>query len=51
VSCNERSFGLFTAILYILWTFGIFCGHLVIFFPFWYVEPRKIWQPCTRPEI
>jgi hypothetical protein len=37
----------------ILWTFGIFCGHLVhfvvillYFFLFWYVAPRKIWQPC-----
>jgi hypothetical protein len=43
---------------YILWPFGIFYGHLVyfvaiwcilllfgIFFPFWYVVPRKIWQP------
>jgi hypothetical protein len=23
----------------ILWPFGIFCGHLVYFFPFWYVIP------------
>jgi hypothetical protein len=44
------------------WTFGIFYGHLVcftvilvyfiillVFFrPFWYVVPRKIWQPCDR---
>jgi hypothetical protein len=29
----------FTAIWYILWTFGIF-------FTFWYLVPRKIWQPC-----
>jgi hypothetical protein len=29
----------FMAIWYILWSFGIF-------FPFWYVVPRKIWQPC-----
>jgi hypothetical protein len=28
----------FTAIWYILWPFGIF-------FPFWYVVQRKIWQP------
>jgi hypothetical protein len=28
----------FTNIWYILWLFGIF-------FPFWYVVPRKIWQP------
>jgi hypothetical protein len=39
---------------------GIFCGHSVnfpviwnvlwsfgIFLPFWYVVPRKIWQPCS----
>jgi hypothetical protein len=26
------------AILHILWLFGVF-------FPFWYVVPRKIWQP------
>jgi hypothetical protein len=48
----------FMAIWSILRPFGIFCGHLVylvaiwyilspfgIFFPFWYVVPRKIWQP------
>jgi hypothetical protein len=29
----------FTAIWYILWLFGIS-------FPFWYVVPRQIWQPC-----
>jgi hypothetical protein len=34
---------------YMLWPFGIFCGHFGIFFPFWYLEPRKIWQPCVRP--
>jgi hypothetical protein len=33
-----RSFGM--AIWYILWLLGIF-------FPFWYVVQRKIWQPCT----
>jgi hypothetical protein len=31
----------FVAIWYNLWTFGIF-------FPFWYVVPRKIWQPCSE---
>jgi hypothetical protein len=25
--------------------FGIFCHHLVIFPPLWYVAPGKIWQP------
>jgi hypothetical protein len=29
----------FVAIWYILWSFGQF-------FMFWYVIPRKIWQPC-----
>jgi hypothetical protein len=42
----------------ILWTFGLFYGHLgyfeaisytffwyTYFSPFWYVVPRKIWQP------
>jgi hypothetical protein len=37
----------FTAIVNILYPFGIFHGYLVyIFFQFWYVVPRKIWQPC-----
>jgi hypothetical protein len=35
----------FMAIGNILWPFGIFCGHLVYFAPFWYFEPRKIWHP------
>jgi hypothetical protein len=30
---------------YILWLFGIFCGHFGIFLPFWYVVKRQIWQP------
>jgi hypothetical protein len=28
--------------------FGIFCGHLVHFSSFWYVETMKIWQPWFR---
>jgi hypothetical protein len=36
----------FMATLYILRPFGIFYGHLVHFSRFWYVVPRKIWQPC-----
>jgi hypothetical protein len=36
-------------IWYILWTFGIFYGHLEYFFPFWYVASRKIWQPWYTP--
>jgi hypothetical protein len=37
----------FTAIANILWPFGIVCGHLLYFPPFWYFVPRKIWQPCN----
>jgi hypothetical protein len=28
-----------------MWYFGIFSGNLVKKLPFWFVEPRKIWQP------
>jgi hypothetical protein len=35
----------FTVFCYILRTVGIVRGNLVIFFPFWYFVPRKIWQP------
>jgi hypothetical protein len=34
----------FVVIWYILWSCGIFCGHLVYISPFRYVEQRKIWQ-------
>jgi hypothetical protein len=34
----------------ILWSLGIFCGHLVYFSPFWYLLPRKIWQPWTEVD-
>jgi hypothetical protein len=37
----------FTAIGNTVWPFGIFCGHLVDFPPFWCFDPRKIWQPWT----
>jgi hypothetical protein len=39
----------FTAFGYILWQYGIFYGCLECFPPFWYVVPRKIWQPCLLP--
>jgi hypothetical protein len=35
----------FRSFCYILWTFGIVRGNLV-YFPFVYFVPRKIWQPC-----
>jgi hypothetical protein len=38
----------FTAIESILWPFGIFCGNLVYFSPFWYVVPKKSGNPA-RP--
>jgi hypothetical protein len=42
--------GYFSAIWHILWAFGIFGGYLGMFFPFWYVVPRKIWQPCSAAQ-
>jgi hypothetical protein len=33
----------FTAVWYILWLFRAFLS-------FWYVAPRKIWQPCSSPK-
>jgi hypothetical protein len=36
----------FTAICYILWSFGIYYGYLVYFSVLVFCgEPRKIWQP------
>jgi hypothetical protein len=40
----------FTDFCYILWTFGIVRGNLAYFSPFWYLAPRKIWQPCTQAQ-
>jgi hypothetical protein len=41
----------FTAIWHILWPFGRFCGHFgIMISPFWYVVPRKIWQPCEEQK-
>jgi hypothetical protein len=34
--------------IFYVWSLGIFCGLFGIFFPFWYVAPRKIWQPCSK---
>jgi hypothetical protein len=34
------------AIWSILLPFGILYGYFGIFFPFWNVVPRKIWQSC-----
>jgi ABC-type antimicrobial peptide transport system permease subunit len=30
---------------------GIFCGHFDVYFPFWFVVPRKIWQPFRKNEF
>jgi hypothetical protein len=45
VWCVSTLSGIYIAILYILWPFGIFGGQFGIFFPNWFVAPRKIWQP------
>jgi hypothetical protein len=50
-----------TANCYVLLSFFMFYSHLLcfmpkwytfwlfgIFFPFWYVAARKIWQPCFK---
>jgi hypothetical protein len=36
---------------YTLWPYSIFYGYLVYFFLFWYVVPRKIWQPWVQHQI
>jgi hypothetical protein len=41
----------FTAICYILLPFGIYCGHFLYFLPFWFIVPRKIWQPCSTGQM
>jgi hypothetical protein len=46
--CISWSFGIFIAILVKYVANLYFCGHFGIFFPFWFVVPRKIWQPCLR---
>jgi uncharacterized Tic20 family protein len=45
----------FMALWSTLMPFGIQCGHFLpivpiyaYIFPFWYVVPRKIWQPCSK---
>jgi hypothetical protein len=43
-----RPFGIFTAIWYNLWPFGIVCDHLVYFLRFGMFGPIKIWQPSSR---
>jgi hypothetical protein len=40
--------------LVFMWPFGnflviwYFCGHFGNFFPFLFIVPRKIWQPCPK---
>jgi hypothetical protein len=47
VSCNRRCWYIFGHLPF-LWTFDIFPGYLVYFWPFWYVVLRKIWQPWIQ---
>jgi hypothetical protein len=52
-SCKGRCwYTYFMANWSVLRQFRIFCGHsvyfrVISFFLFWYVVPRKIWQPCS----
>jgi hypothetical protein len=51
-----EAFGIFHDLLALLWPVGKFHGRLVyfvapdVFSPFWYVVPRKIWQPCKLKD-
>jgi hypothetical protein len=36
---------IFVVLWYFCGSLVYFCGSLVYFFPFWYVVPKKIWQP------
>jgi hypothetical protein len=57
LDCNGKcwcSFGItyclfvhVVAIWYILWPSRRSLWSLTIFFPLWYIVPRKIWQPCS----
>jgi hypothetical protein len=51
-------FGIYLTILhcyfhmvYFIAAFKFFCGHFGAFFPFWFVEPKKIRQPCMYVGI
>jgi hypothetical protein len=54
-SCNEGCwyifgpFDLSYVLRYMSWPFGISYGYLVHFFPFGFVVPRKLRQPCSKP--
>jgi hypothetical protein len=48
-----ENFGVFHGhLVYFDRNFGIFYGSLLFwyihFFPFWFVAPRKLWQPWTQ---
>jgi hypothetical protein len=53
-----RRFGLFYGLLiyliviwYVLWPAALPCCYLLYFSTFWYIVPRKIWQPWPRLKI
>jgi hypothetical protein len=56
-SCYGKSWYFYAHLVYctaignILWPFGIICGNLVYFSPFWYFGPRKIRQPWFKVKI
>jgi hypothetical protein len=41
----------FTAIWYIILAFGVFYCYSVYFSPFWYIVPRKMWQPLSLLRV
>jgi hypothetical protein len=46
-----KKFEYFIDIWSILCPFGTFCSNLVYVPPFWYIVPRKIWQPCASTRF
>jgi hypothetical protein len=36
-----ENFGMFMAVWYLLWLFGIFCGHLAYLSQFWFCCVKK----------
>jgi hypothetical protein len=48
ISEGDGNEGLMYFTLEFLRPFGVFYSHLVQTFPFWYVVPGKIWQPCFK---
>jgi hypothetical protein len=46
--CISWPFGIFIGILVNLMANWYFCGHFGMSFPFWFIAPGKMWQPCCQ---